>query len=85
MSCAQCTSSHQAEFGAEVNIHLPGLMNADKPGIFVFPKLQICLHCGFSRFTVPASELALLRRVAPITESSTRQDGRIAAQYPVGM
>jgi hypothetical protein len=85
MSCALCRSSHQAEFGAEVNIHLPGLMNADKPGIFVFPKLQVCLHCGFSRFTVPASELALLRRVAPITESSTRQDGRIAAHYPVGM
>ena len=85
MSCTLCTSGRQAEFATEVNIHLPGLTNADKPGIFVFPKLLVCLNCGFSGFMTPASELAVLARVVPTTESSTRQAGRVAAHYPVGL
>jgi len=85
MSCALCTSGHQAEFATEVNIHLPGLANADKPGIFVFPRLLVCLNCGFSRFTTPASELALLARAAPITESGSPRDGQVAAHYRVAV
>ena len=83
MFCTLCTSAHQAEFAAEVNIHLAGLTNSDTTGIFVFPKLQVCLNCGFSRFTTPASELALLGKVTPKPESSTRQDVRGAAHYRV--
>ncbi len=60
MSCTFCASSNQTEFPAEVNIHFPGLRNADKPGVFVFPRLLICLDCGSSAFTTPASELAQL-------------------------
>lgn len=80
MSCAVCTSRHQAEFNAEVNIHFPGLTNADKPGIFVFPKLLVCLNCGFSRFMTPASELAQLMGVAAKKKSSPRQEATVAAQ-----
>ena len=48
MLCTLCASSNLREFPAEVNIHFPGLKNADKPGVFVFPKLLVCLHCGSS-------------------------------------
>jgi len=85
MSCTLCSSSQQTEFAAEVNIHLPGLTNTDKPGILVFPKLLICLNCGSSRFTTPASELTVLATVVPTAESSTRPAGRVAPHYPVGL
>ncbi len=60
MFCPFCTSNNQRELSAEVNIHFPGLKNADKPGVFVFPILLVCLDCGSSSFMTPASELARL-------------------------
>jgi hypothetical protein len=58
MTCLSCRSGQQAELSAEMLIHFPGFKNIDKPGVLVFPKLQVCMDCGFSRFTVPATELA---------------------------
>jgi hypothetical protein len=43
-------------------IHFSGLKSIDTPGIWVFPKLLVCLNCGFSHFTIQESELALLAR-----------------------
>jgi hypothetical protein len=40
--------------------HFSGLKNLDKPGVQVFPRLLVCLDCGFSRFTIPEGALALL-------------------------
>ncbi len=65
MSCVFCASTNEAEYPAEVNIHFPGLRNADKPGVFVFPRLLVCLDCGFSSFVTPELELARLAEVAP--------------------
>jgi hypothetical protein len=61
MSCISCASANQAEFRAEINIHFPGLRNIDRPSVLVFPKLSVCLDCGFSRFTLPETGLRLLR------------------------
>jgi hypothetical protein len=60
MPCSFCQSSHQAEFPAEVNIHLHGLRNLKYSGVLMFPKILICLDCGASRFTIPENELARL-------------------------
>ena len=60
MSCPECASSNQSEFPTEMMIHLLGLKNVDNPGVWVFPKLLVCLDCGFARFTVQRPELALL-------------------------
>jgi hypothetical protein len=62
MSCPLCVSNNQAEFTAEMNIHFPGLNNLDRPGLFVFPKLIVCLNCGFAGFTIAERELCLLRK-----------------------
>ena len=62
MACTFCTSSNQTEFPAEVHIHFPHLRNGGKPGVFVFPRLLVCLDCGSSSFTIAASELAELAR-----------------------
>jgi hypothetical protein len=73
MHCALCESSNQAEFNTEVMIHLSGLKSIDRPGVLVFPKVLVCLDCGFSRFTTPETDLALLAERNTRTEASTQQ------------
>ena len=68
MTCYSCRSVNQAEFPAELLIHFGGLKNLDKPGVWVFPKLLVCLDCGFLQSTVPASELASLAAGTPEME-----------------
>jgi hypothetical protein len=58
--CALCRSGNHAEFTAEMMIHFSGLKNIDSPGVPTFPQVSVCLDCGFSGFTIPESELALL-------------------------
>jgi hypothetical protein len=60
MSCPSCRSSNESTFVSETNIHLP-LTNVNKPAVLVFPKLTICLDCGFMRGTLPQRELCQLR------------------------
>jgi hypothetical protein len=43
-------------------IHFPGLKNINKPAMFVFPKLVVCLDCGTAEFAVPEAELRLLAK-----------------------
>jgi len=61
MVCERCTSNNQHSFNAEVAIHFPGLKGLDKPIVWLFPKLVVCLHCGLTEFTVPESETRVLR------------------------
>ena len=64
MACRSCGSGNRTEFGAEICIHFPGLKNLEKPAVMVFPKLLVCLECGFTQFTLPETELLLLREGA---------------------
>jgi hypothetical protein len=60
MSCKSCQSQSQREFNGEIAIHFPGLKGLDKPIVWTFPKLAVCLECGFTEFTVPERELCVL-------------------------
>ena len=63
MTCLSCQSVKQAELTAEMLVHFPGLKHLDKPGVLLFPKLIVCLDCGFARFTVLENELELVAKV----------------------
>jgi hypothetical protein len=65
MSCPACRLDDQMEFSAEMMVHHGGLKNLNNSGVVLFPKVLVCLACGFSQFTVPKSELALLATTAP--------------------
>lgn len=64
MSCRSCGSENRRQFGAEIMIHFPGLRNLDKPGVLIFPRLTVCLDCGFSEFTLVETETHVLKEGA---------------------
>jgi len=72
MSCMLCASRNEAEFATEMNIHFPGLQNLDKPDVLVFPKVLVCLDCGFSQFATPETEVAPLATGTAACETATR-------------
>jgi hypothetical protein len=70
--CPLCRSHNQADFSSEILIHFTGFTNLDKPGVWVFPILLVCLDCGFLQSKVPASEL---KRLAAGTSTTARAAG----------
>jgi hypothetical protein len=62
MLCKSCGSVNQKKFSAEMGIHFPGLENIDKPTVWVFPEVIVCLDCGMSEFSVPKDELRQLEQ-----------------------
>jgi hypothetical protein len=66
MNCMNCGSDNRQIFNGELAIHFPGFDGLDKPIVWVFPKLSVCLNCGFTEFSVPARELSVLRHGKPV-------------------
>jgi hypothetical protein len=71
-TCKQCHSERLGNFGGELAIHFTGLAGLNKPIVWVFPKLLVCLNCGFTEFNVPERELQVL-------ETGTAVEGTAAA------
>jgi hypothetical protein len=53
-------------FNGEIAIHFRDLEGLDKPIVWVFPQVVVCLHCGFTEFTVPETELQVLSQDSPV-------------------
>ncbi|HTT20240.1 MAG TPA: hypothetical protein VMG82_14920 [Candidatus Sulfotelmatobacter sp.] len=66
MNCKGCQSGKQSVFNGEIAIHFRGLEGLDKPIVWVFPRLVVCLHCGFAEFAVPERELQVLTLGSPV-------------------
>jgi hypothetical protein len=64
--CKSCQSANQRTFNGEIAIHFRGLEGLDKPIVWVFPKTEVCLNCGFSEFMVPDRELQVLIHGKPV-------------------
>ena len=64
MPCRGCASNRRSSFGGEVAIHFPGMKGLNKPIVWVFPKLLVCLDCGLTEFIVPEGELRVLAQGA---------------------
>lgn len=76
MLCKQCSSENPRTFSGEIAIHFLGLEGIDKPVVWVFPDLEVCLHCGFTGFTIPELELTVLStgKVVEGVAALTRND-----------
>ena len=66
MTCKGCQSEKQSVYNGEVAIHFPGREGLEKPIVWAFPKLVVCLQCGGSEFTVPKRELQVLEQGSPV-------------------
>jgi hypothetical protein len=62
VTCKSCGSDKQSKFAAEAAIHLAELKGLEKPIVWVFPELLVCLNCGNTEFVVPETELRLLEK-----------------------
>jgi hypothetical protein len=62
MPCKSCGSVNQRKFSAEMGIRSPGLKNIDKPIVWVFPEIVVCLDCGAAEFAVPEAQLRQLAK-----------------------
>ena len=60
MVCRSCQAENATEFDAEIDIHFPAQQGLDKPSVLVFPKIAVCLGCGFTILTLPEPELRQL-------------------------
>jgi hypothetical protein len=73
MSCPSCASDHQEILFAEMVVHNRGLKNLDKPGVWVFPELLVCVECGFSSFTAPEAVLQTVESPYPRQDVTNAQ------------
>ena len=64
--CRRCQSENQNTFTGELALEYRGLEELNKPIVWVFPKILVCLDCGYTQFTVPERELGVLRTGAPV-------------------
>jgi hypothetical protein len=62
MLCKSCGSVNQKKFSAEMGIHFPGLKDIDKPTVWVFTEVVVCLDCCTAEFAVPEEELRQLAK-----------------------
>jgi hypothetical protein len=88
MTCKGCQSDKQSAFNGEIAIHFPGLEGLNKSIVWVFPKLVVCLHCGFAEFAVPQRELQVLEKGSPVdgavvlTEEGSRPSEKVRMKFP---
>ena len=52
MACKSCGLDWQREFNGEIALHFPGLKGLDKPIVWVFAPVLVCLNCGIAEFQV---------------------------------
>jgi hypothetical protein len=62
MPCTSCGSVNQKKFIGEMGIRSSGLKGLNKPIVWVFPELIVCLDCGTAEFVVPEAELRVLAK-----------------------
>jgi hypothetical protein len=55
-------------------VHFPGLEGLHKPIVWVFPKLFVCMDCGFTEFAIPETELELLASGVRKSQASRPQE-----------
>jgi hypothetical protein len=60
MRCRRCQSEKLKAFNGELAIHFPGWEGLNKPLVWAFPEMLVCMDCGFVEFELPAPQLAEL-------------------------
>ena len=62
MTCKACGHSRHGAFRAEIAIRPPGPRSLEKPPVWVFPEIRLCLERGRAEFSIPQYEVELLAK-----------------------
>ena len=68
LCCKVCGSGNVQKLRGEIAMRVPGLKNIDKPVVWVFPDILVCMDCGIAEFAVPEDELRILAKREAATE-----------------
>lgn len=74
VQCPSCSSTKQCKLNGELALHFPGLQGLDKPIVWAFPEVLVCLECGFAVCALADAPLNEIRQnyTAPNTDKLTR-------------
>lgn len=53
----RCSLKNQHKLNAELGLHFPRLKGLDKPIVWAFPEVLVCLNCGFAVFALADAPL----------------------------
>jgi len=67
--CRHCQSNYQSTFSGELALHFGGLESINKPIVWVFTDISVCLECGDAQFTVPEKQVKVLRTGASVSRA----------------
>lgn len=76
--CPSCSSKKQRRFNGELALHFPGLEGLNKPIVWAFPEILLCLDCGVAIMTLDNDPLTEVRQFYTDDKSSD-QDALCAA------
>lgn len=62
VACTSCSSKNLRKFNGELGLHFPGLRGLDKPVVWAFPEILVCLDCGFAAFALEDKPLREARQ-----------------------
>jgi hypothetical protein len=62
MSCKLCQSNNQKSFDSEISLYLPTLADVNTSPFLVFPKVFVCLDCGFIEGQLSDDDLGELKK-----------------------
>lgn len=68
LPCKVCGSENVQKLRGEIAMRVPGLKNIDKPVVWLFPDIVVCMGCGIAEFAVPEDELRILAKREAATE-----------------
>jgi len=84
-SCIHCQSENQHTFSGELALHFRGLEGLNKPIIWVFEDISVCLECGYAQFDVTERAVKILRTEVAVDVASACRGNKIRNRVrPVG-
>ncbi len=62
ITCPSCSSNNKRTLNGEIALHFGGgLRGLEKPIVWSFPKVLVCLDCGLAEFVLEDAPLKSLR------------------------
>ena len=77
ITCPSCATNNKRTLSGEIALHFGGgLKGLEKPIVWSFPKVLVCLNCGLAEFALEDAALKSLRQNYTDDELPDRDEAR---------